>query len=284
MGGLDMAPNPPPTLVAPRQSRGAPRNTPTGPSRRENPAGQTASSHLELQVLVRGPPRIVGDEPEPRLRDARTVPLQEGQLPDRQIHGLLVDQLLDAMQDRFALLPVELARLLSEEAVDVLIAPVRVEAARDRERLDPGGRVSKNTAQAVDDVLQLLLLIRLEEPGPLERAQPRADAHRLQIVEDRLGVPADSGVAPEVPRLEALRVPGFREELLGPRRIVGMDRRLPVEVEAGGNDAPGNPGEPEGLGLVDGRAVDGVVGRQTHPPIVPRRAGIPLVDEDEPVG
>jgi hypothetical protein len=53
---------------------------------------------FELQVLVRGRPRIVGDEPEPRLRDAWTVPLQQGELPDRQVHGLVVDQLLDAMR------------------------------------------------------------------------------------------------------------------------------------------------------------------------------------------
>src|SRR6266705_1817964 len=181
---------------------------------------RTAS--FESQVLVRGRPRIVGDEPEPRLGDARTVPLQESELPDRQVHGLLVDQLLDAMQDRLALLAVELDRLLSEEAVDVPIAYVGVDAARDRERLEPGGRVPEDTAQAVDDVLQLLLLIRLEEPGPLERAQPRPDPHGLQVIEHRLAVPGGPGIAPEVPRLEALRVPGFREEVLRPGRIVGI--------------------------------------------------------------
>src|SRR5213593_3724090 len=238
---------------------------------------------LELHVLVRRRPRIVGDEAEPRFRDARTHSLQEGQLPDRKDHGLVVDQLLDAMEERLALLRVELTRLLLEEPVDVGVSPVGVGAARDGERLDPGGRVAEDAAQPVDDVLELLLLIRLDEPRPLERAKPRLDADGLKIVQDRLGVHAGPGIAPEIPGIEALRVPGLREELPGLARIVGVERRPPVEVEAGGDDAPGYLGEPEGHGLVDRLAVHRVVGRETHAPVVPRRARIPLVGEDQPV-
>src|SRR6059036_3963496 len=140
------------------------------------------STHLpgfEPQVLVRRRPWIIGNESEPRLRHARTVPLEDGKLPDREIHDLLVDQLLDPMKDRLALLRVELTRLLSEEPVDVGIPPVGVNAARGRERLDPGGRVPEDPAQAVDNVPELLLLIRFEEPRPFERAKPRADPGRL---------------------------------------------------------------------------------------------------------
>ena len=93
-----------------------------------------------------------------------------------------MNQLLDAMQGRLAPLPVELGRLVPEEPVDVRIAPVDIDAARGGERLDPGGRVSENSAQAVDDVLELLLLIRLEKPRPLEGTQLRPDAGRLQVV------------------------------------------------------------------------------------------------------
>src|SRR6266849_8824974 len=201
--------------------------------------GALLSLRLELQVLVRRRPRVVRDEAEPRFRHARTDPLQEGELPDRKDHGLVVDQLLDAMEERLALLRVELTRLLLEEPVDVGVSPVGVGATRDGERLDPGGRVAEDTAQPVDNVLQLLFPIRLEKPRPLERAKPRLDTDGLKIVEDRLGVHAGPGIAPEVPGIEALRVPGLREELPGLARIVGVERRLPVELEAGRDDAPG---------------------------------------------
>src|SRR5256885_16473728 len=90
------------------------------------------------------------------------------------------------MEKRLALLRVELTRLLLEEPVDVGVPPVGVGAARDHERLQPGGRVAEDAAQPVDDVLELFLLVRLEEPRPLERAEPRLDADGLKIVEDRL--------------------------------------------------------------------------------------------------
>src|SRR3989441_6211327 len=172
---------------APRRWR---RRAPTLPS-------SARSLPLELHVLVRRRPRIVGDEAEPRFRDARTHSLQEGQLPDRKDHGLVVDQLLDAMEKRLSLLRVELTRLLLEEPVDVGVPPVGVGAARDHERLQPGGRVAEDAAQPVDDVLELLLLIRLEEPCPLERAEPRLDADGLKIVEDRLRDPARPRIPPK---------------------------------------------------------------------------------------
>src|SRR3989475_10832402 len=123
--------------------------------------------------------------------------------------------------------------LLLEEPVDVGVPPVGVGAARDHERLQPGGRVAEDAAQPVDDVLELLLLIRLEEPRPLERAEPRLDADGLKIVEDRLGGHAGPGNATEAAGRAAVRGPGFPEEPPGPARIVGVDRRLPVELEAG---------------------------------------------------
>src|SRR5438128_4174578 len=268
----------------PGQSASARRRSTSAPRswRRRAPTlpRSARSLPLELHVLVRRRPRVVGDEAEPRFRHARTHSLQEGQLPDRKDHGLVVDQLLDAMEERLSLLRVKLTRLLLEEPVDVGVPPVGVGAARDHERLQPGGRVAEDAAQPVDEVLELLVLIRLEEPRPLERAKPRLDADGLKIVEDRLGVYAGPGIAPEVPGVEALRVPGLREELPGLARVVGVERRLPVEVEAGGDDAPGDLGEPEGHGLVDRLAVHRVVGRETHAPVVPRRARIPLVGED----
>src|SRR5262249_2265776 len=142
---------------------------------------------LELDLLIRRRPRIVQDESEARLGHARTVPTQGGELPQWEIHGLVVDQLLDAVQERLALLWIELGRLLLEEVVDVGISAVRVRAARGREHLEPGGGVAGDTTQAVDEVAELLLLIRGQEPGALDWPQPRLDSDRLQVVEDRLG-------------------------------------------------------------------------------------------------
>ena len=187
------------------------------------------------------------------------------------------------MQDRLALLRIELCRLLANEPVDVGIAAIRIGAGRGRERLDPGRRVPGDTAQAVDDVLQLLFLVRLEERRPLEWPKPRADPDGLKIVEEGLGVVGGAHVAPEIHGVKALRVPGFREELSGLGQIVGIDRRLPVEVEARRNDAPGDSREPERLSLIDRVTVHGIGGGQAHAPVVPWGAGLPLVGEDDPV-
>src|SRR5262245_6979368 len=84
---------------------------------------------FELHVLVGSRPRIVGDEPEARLGHARAVALQKGELPDREVHDLFADELLDAVEDHLALLPIQLGRLLPEEAVNVRIAPISVDAA-----------------------------------------------------------------------------------------------------------------------------------------------------------
>ncbi len=60
--------------------------------------------------------------------------------------------------------------------------------------------------------------------------------------------------------------------------------RLPVELEAVGDDAPVDPGVAEDLGLVHRRPVQGVAGGQPHAPVVPRRLRVPLVGEVDPVG
>src|SRR5207245_11183411 len=112
----------------------------------------------------------------------------------------------------------------------------------------------------IDEVLQLLLLVRLEEPGALDRAKPCADSRRLKVVEQGLRVVAGAGIAIEISSVEALRIPDLRQQLFGLGRIIGIDRRLPVEVEARGDDAPGDRGKPEGLGLVARLSIDGLLG------------------------
>src|SRR5262249_57983072 len=127
---------------------------------------------------------------------------------------------------RLTPLPVQLGRLLTEEFIDVGITTVSVRAARCREGLDSRGCVPEGAAEAVDDVLQLLLLIGLQEPSALERAELRPDADGLQIVEHGLCVIAGGGVAPQISGIEAFRVSGLREELSGLGGIVTVDRRV----------------------------------------------------------
>src|SRR5207247_3091385 len=123
-------------------------------------------------------------------------------------------------------------------------------------RFDPGGRVSGDAADHVDDVLELLLLVGLEKPRPLEGPELHPDPGRLQVVERRLAGPDRRDVGPQISGLEALRVSGLEEQLLRFRRVELKDRWLPVEVEGGRDDAPGALREPEALGLVDRLTVD----------------------------
>src|SRR2546428_8092837 len=162
--------------------------------------------------------------------------LKDRELPDREIHGLLMDQLLDPVARHLPLLTGELSGLLPEQPVDVGITTVGVRAAGRHEGLNPGRRVPEDAAQAVDDVLQLLLLVRLEEPCPLERAESRPDSDGLQVVDQRFAYAGGGSIAPELSCIKAPRVTGVGEELLGSGRIVRVGRRLPVEGEAAGDN------------------------------------------------
>src|SRR5438876_5335505 len=161
---------------------------------------------LQLHVLVRRRERPAGDETKAGLRHARAVSVDEAQLPDRRVHGLVVDELLDPVQHRLAPLAIQLGALLPEEPVDVGITSVDVGAAGGHEGLDAGRRIPEGSADAVDEVLQLLLLVALEEPRALEGPDLRADSRRLKIAGRRLAHCRGGGVAPEVAGVEALRV------------------------------------------------------------------------------
>src|SRR5262245_13472463 len=81
---------------------------------------------LQAHVLVwRGEiqERIQADR---RFLDPRPDAVQRGRLEDRAVHHALVHQLLDLEEERLALLPIPLLRLLAEEVVDVGIPAIRV--------------------------------------------------------------------------------------------------------------------------------------------------------------
>src|SRR5213594_781175 len=207
------------------------------------------SPRLEPQVLVRRGVGVVGDERQARLLHAWPVAIDEGELPDRRDHRLLVHELLNPVEGRLALLPVHLARLLAEEPVDVPVAPVDVGAAGGDERLDSRGRVAEGAAAALDEALELLFRPPPEEGHALDRPQLHPDTGRVEVVDHGLANVGDRGIAKVVPGVEAVGVPGLGQELLGLGAIVAVAGRLPVELEAAGNDAPVNLGKSEGVRL-----------------------------------
>src|SRR4030095_16373807 len=91
-------------------------------------------------------------------------------------------------------------------------------------------------------------------------------------------------VAVEVARVEAARIAGLGQQRLRPHRVVHRRRRRPVEVEAAGNDTPGDLREPKQLGLVVTLAVEGEGAGLTHATVVPGRLRVPLIEEADPEG
>src|SRR2546429_9881794 len=117
--------------------------------------------------------------PKPDSPTRGPWPLRSG-LDDRREHDAFVHELLDPVQDRLALLWVQLARLLPIEPVDVRVATVGADPTRDDEGLDAGGRVAEGGAPDPDETPELLFLIGLVERRSLERPEPCADPHGLE--------------------------------------------------------------------------------------------------------
>src|SRR5262245_7998234 len=90
------------------------------------------------------------------------------------------------MQDGLPLLAIQLARLLAEEAVDVGIAAVDIDAAADDERFDSGGRVAEGAVAALDETTVFLLDPSLLECRPLDGPKLHANANGVEIVNHRL--------------------------------------------------------------------------------------------------
>src|SRR5215471_19967276 len=96
----------------------------------------------ELQVLVRRGVRMIRDESEAGLFNARTNRVQEAELPERREHDALVGETLDLVEQHLATLGIQLARLLHEEVVHVRIATPGVETLLDVVVLDARRRVA----------------------------------------------------------------------------------------------------------------------------------------------
>src|SRR5215472_5489948 len=98
--------------------------------------------------------------------------------PDRREHRALVDHLLNAMQDCFTLLGIQLPRLLADEPLDVGIAAIGEGASRSHEGVEASGGVARGATRGLDDVLELLVAVLRDERRALQRTESRPDADR----------------------------------------------------------------------------------------------------------
>src|SRR4029453_2281428 len=146
---------------------------------------QQWSLRFELEILVRGGERVIGDEAQARLRHPRSVRADRRALPDRGEPGLVVDEPLDPLEKHATALLVGGGRQLAPEILDVGIASVDIRAARGHPGLQPCRRVAERAAADEDHVPQTLFLDRLEEAGALDGLKDHPDPDRSQIVADR---------------------------------------------------------------------------------------------------
>src|ERR1700731_4677208 len=91
-------------------------------SRRKRSCSRAATSPLsgfQRDLFIGAGVGEARDQAEAGLADPRSMTVDEGELPDRRVHRALVDDLLHLLEDRAALLLVELGALLLEHLVEI---------------------------------------------------------------------------------------------------------------------------------------------------------------------
>ncbi len=78
--------------------------------------------------------------------------------------------------------------------------------------------------------------------------------------------------------VKAVGIPGFGQQLFRFGRIVGVRLNGEGKLEGARDNIPRRRGSPQRFRLAQGGAVNGIVGRQPHPLIMPGGLGIPLVE------
>src|SRR6266851_442574 len=134
----------------------------------------------------------------------------------------------------------------------------RVSVAGDQPRARLGHARTDAPDDDQDDTAELLLPPLGEVGGALHRARLRADADGLEIALDRLGHGVVRRERIEVAALEAVRVHRLRQELLGPRGILGGRLVRHRVLEDPRHEVAGEAREAERLRLVHGLAIDSV--------------------------
>src|SRR4030095_10616593 len=128
--------------------------------------------------------------------------------------GPLVDELLDLVEQCFALAAVGFSRLLPVERLDVTIGAPGVGALALHGVGQPRGRVAEVSHRAHADAVELLAAPGRLDGGPLHRAQLHANAARAEVADDRLARREVRRIRIEVSAVEAVRVPGLGPPLL----------------------------------------------------------------------
>ena len=88
--------------------------------------GNRAQGLFETHLLIGAGKVEQGVQAHSRLLHARAHAMQRCRLIDWRVHDPLMHQPLDLVQQRLALAPVALPRLLAEELIDIRIAAVGV--------------------------------------------------------------------------------------------------------------------------------------------------------------
>src|SRR5206468_6416000 len=130
---------------------------------------------LQFHVLQRPRVREAADQVDARLLHARADAPDERQLVDRDVGHPVVEDLLDLVEQRIALLHVQLAHLALEEILDLGDDAGRVGAALADVGLEPRGRIAARAGDADDHVLELAVAPRRGHGGALHGPDPRPD-------------------------------------------------------------------------------------------------------------
>src|SRR5215467_3831858 len=162
---------------------------------------------LQRHVFVRRGKGMTSYQGETRFADLGADTMNGSVLPQMHVDSALVHELLDLAKGRSALFGIELSRLLLKERVNLWIGTIDVGATLCDECLKTRGGVAEGAAGPLDDVLEPLLSVPLKESGPLERPQPGADAHCLEIVDHSLREIGEHAVTEIVASIKALRIP-----------------------------------------------------------------------------
>src|SRR5213593_2599352 len=150
------------------------------------PAPCPDSFCLEPDLLVGRRPGIRVDQEQRRLGHAGADAAGPDEFVERTEADAVEDELLDLVEHGFALAAVGLARLLPEERIDVGVGAARVRAFALHRLSQPGGRVAEVGQRAHAEALDLLAGPGRVEGGALHRAHLHPDAHRPQVVDQRL--------------------------------------------------------------------------------------------------
>src|SRR5262249_59748303 len=113
--------------------------------------------------------------------------------------------------------------------------------------LDRRGGIAGGAAATLHEIPKLLVLKLVEESRPLERSHLGGDPHDTEVVYDGFDDRRVGAIDRALTGVEAVRIARLSKKFPRLRRIVRPERWLPGELEAVGNDARGDPREPQRL-------------------------------------